>query len=334
MSLVSLGDLAQSFLLRRQNFTLKADLERLSTELTTGRVFDVAARVSGDLVPLAGINTSLSRLDGYASVTAETGVFAGVLQTALQTIDELSSDLASTLITAASTAQSAQIDGAAADAFQKFQSAISVLNTRFGDRTIFAGVGTTGPAVAGGTGILAAIEGGLAGLTSAAAVEAAVSAWFDLPAGYSDTAYLGGTVQSAVAIAPGETTSIDVTANDPALRSTLKGLAMAALLDRGVLAGNPEARRDLARRAGLNLLESQSGRVQLSARLGRAEAQIEAASARNSAESTALQIARAGLLAADPYETATKLQETQTQLEMIYSITARMTRLSLVDYLK
>ena len=71
-----------------------------------------------------------------------------------------------------------------------------------------------------------------------------------------------------------------------------------------------------------------------SARLGRAEAQIEIASARNSAESTALQIARTGMLAADPYETATKLQETQTQLEMIYSITARMTRLSLVDYLK
>ncbi len=334
MGLVSLGDLAQSFLLRRQNFALKSDLQRLSTELTTGRVSDAVARVSGDLVPLAGINASLSRLGGYASVTMETSVFAGVLQTALQTIDDSASSLASSLITAAGTAQPAQIDGVAADALQRFESAISVLNTRFGDRTLFAGVGTTGPAVASGGSILQAIESSLVGLTSGAAIEAAVSAWFDLPAGYSSSAYLGGSAPSPLGIAPGETVRIDVTANDPAVRATLKGLAMAALLDRGVLAGHPAARQDLAKRAGLSLLESQSGRTQLSARLGRAEAQIEIASARNSAESTALQIARTGMLAADPYETATKLQETQTQLEMIYSITARMTRLSLVDYLK
>ena len=44
MGLVSLGDMAQSFMLRRQNVALKSDLQRLSSELTTGRVVDTAAR--------------------------------------------------------------------------------------------------------------------------------------------------------------------------------------------------------------------------------------------------------------------------------------------------
>ena len=65
-----------------------------------------------------------------------------------------------------------------------------------------------------------------------------------------------------------------------------------------------------------------------------AEAQIDAAQARNANESFALQIARNDLVSADPYETASKLQETEAQLEMIYTITARMTRLSLLDYMR
>ena len=47
MPLVPLGDLAQSYLLRRQSTGVKADIQRLSTELTTGRVTDTAARVAG-----------------------------------------------------------------------------------------------------------------------------------------------------------------------------------------------------------------------------------------------------------------------------------------------
>ena len=60
---------------------------------------------------------------------------------------------------------------------------------------------------------------------------------------------------------------------------------------------------------------------------------ISAAETRNSSEESALQIARNDLTSVDPYSTATKLQETQTQLETIYALTARMSHLSLLDYL-
>lgn len=334
MSIVSIGDLAQSFLLRRQNVLLKSDLQRLSTELTTGQVTDVAARLSGDLVPISGLDASLSSLRAYRAVNSEAALFTGVMQTALGRIDNLSLDMSKSLNLVAITPQPARLAAVAAEARQNFDAAVATLNTRFGDRSIFAGKATNGAAVIDSAAMLSQIEVQAAGALSAADVEAAVTAWFDAPSGYNAGAYLGGAALAPWTIGQGEQANADVTATDPAIRDTLKGLAMAALLDRAVLAGQPEARQDLARRAGASLLNSQSGRVLLSARLGTVEAQIESATTSNSAEASALEIARAGMVAADPYETASKLEQAQTQLETIYAITARMTRLSLMDFLR
>ncbi len=334
MSSVSLGDLAKSFMLRRHNVSLKQDLQRLTTELTTGKVSDTAQHVSGDLMQLSGIDGSLARLKGFNAITNEAGVFASAMQTALGTIDGLSSELSSSLLIATAGAADGRIDAVGAEARQKLETALSVLNTRFGDRSLFAGVQTSNSAVAGVETVLTALDTAVSGAVSAADVETAVSAWFDDPAGYAATGYLGGGKLAPLAIGAGEATQLDITANDPAIRGNLKALATAAMLSRGVLAGQPEARKDLARRAGSALLENQTDRTYLAARLGVAEAQIGSAATRNANELASLQIARNDIVSADPYETASKLEETQTQLEKIYTITARLSRLSLVDYLR
>ena len=334
MGLVSLGDMAQSFMLRRQNVALKSDLRRLSLELTTGRVADTAARVSGDLVPLSAIDASLARLNGYRAVTAEAGLFAGSMQTALGVVDEVASDLSRTLLAAASSSTQALIDAAGTEARSRLETAMSALNTRVGDRSLFAGTATNGPAIVPAETMMLALDAAIIGAATAQDIEVAVSAWFNAPAGFAATAYTGNVALARVNIAPGEEAALDITATDPAIRATLKGLALAALLGRGALAGQPAERQSLANRAGLSLLESQTDRTYLAARIGTAQAQIDAAASRNAAESKSLQIARADITAADPFETASKLQETQQQLEKIYAITARITRLSLMDYLR
>ncbi len=334
MGLVSLGDMAQSFMLRRQTVALKSDLQRLSTELTTGRVADTAARVSGDLGPVSGIDASLARLKGYGAVTAEAGLFAGSMQTALGVVDDLSSALSRTLLAASSSSSQSLVDATGRDSRSRLETALSALNTRVGDRSVFGGVATNGPATAPAETIMLALDTAILGATTVQDIETAVTDWFNAPTGFAALGYAGGAALAPVNIAPGEEANLDITATDPAIRATLKGLAMAALLDRGVLAGQPAARQDLAKRAGLSLLESQSERTFLAARLGAAEAQIDAAASRNAAETTSLQIARSDITAADPFETASKLQETQQQLEKIYAITARITRLSLMDYLR
>lgn len=334
MAQVSLGDMAQAFTLRRQNMALKAELETRSNELTTGRVADLAARVKGDFAPLNAIDATLSRLGAYGAATTETGLFSEAMQSALTTIDMITSDLSPLLLNAAFSANPAMVDTLGADAMQKFETAISALNTRIGDRTVFAGQATQGPALIDAQVILTALDTAISGALNAPDVVAAVTDWFDAPGGYLATAYLGGAALAPLAIAQGETASLSISAADPEIRDTLKGLAMAALLDRGALAGAPTARAELASLAGESLVNSQIGRTNLAARLGIVEAQIETAKARNGAETSALQIARVGIGAVDPFEAASKLEAAQTQLETLYTLTARLSRLNLADFLR
>ncbi len=46
-----------------------------------------------------------------------------------------------------------------------------------------------------------------------------------------------------------------------------------------------------------------------------------------------MEIARTELIGADPYDTATEMEAVQGQLETLYTVTARLSRLSLADFL-
>ena len=160
-----------------------------------------------------------------------------------------------------------------------------------------------------------------------------VTNWFASPAGF-EAFYQGGTALNATPIAPGEDADLSTTALDPAIRDTLAAFAMAALLDRGALAGNPAERAALAQKAGQGLLSSEDQRITLAARIGTVEAQTEAARTRNGAEETALGLLRSEVGSVDPYDAATRLETARSQLESLYLVTARVSRLSLTEYLR
>lgn len=333
MNAVSYGDLAQSFLLRRHTVSAKTELQLLNTEVVTGQARDITARVRGHVEPLAALDSTLSRLDGYATLARETALTAATMQTALETISTVSSDLSEVLITSNNSAITSWVTAAGSTARANLNTVVSALNTRIGDHSIFAGKATSSPAVLDGETLLTAVQTAVAGAVSAADVQAAVSAWFDDPAGYEATMYQGGVAREPLSVAAGEQAQLNITATDPAIKETLKGLTMAALLDKGILANAPQARMDLAKNAGLHLLQSSTDRAYLTGRLGAVQAQIDNAASRNSAEATSLRIFRNEITTVDPYEAAVKLQDMQSQLERIYTLTARMTRLSLMDYL-
>ena len=332
---LTIGDMAQSLILSRQGMSLKTSMQKLSTEATTGLVSDQTARLRGNFVPIAGIEASLSALDAYRTVTSETQVIAGVMQTTLDAIRDHSSALGSALLAGASSSSALQINALGQEASNRLDAVMTALNTRLGERSLFAGQSTDANAVASADMLLTALQTAVtaAGALSSADVETAVTAWFDDPAGYDAVIYQGGAILDPVPISPDQTAQIDVTANDPAILQTLKGLAMGALLSRGLLVGSDPARADLAKRAGESLAGSQSVIAQLAARLGTTESAVENAATRNDAEKDVLQTARLNLLSVDPYETAARFQEVQGQLQTLYTLTARASRLSLVDFL-
>ena len=334
MSRISLGDLTHTFVLRRQATDLKAAAQRLASEVTTGRVADTARAVSGDLVPLSGIETSLTRLQAYRSATTEAGLFASGLQEALGVLDRISGDLATSLVTASNSGHATMIAAVGADAAQRFDAAISTLNTRLGDRSLFAGMATGQPALVSSETILAALDAEIAGATTAGAAAAAVAAWFASPTGFAAVAYRGGPPMSPLPVSPEDDVRLDVTVMDPTILRTVEGLALAALIDRTSAPASNAERTALARIAGERLMSGQTARAGLAARVGTTEARIDAAVQRNDTERTALQIVRAGILSVDPYAAASELEAVQTQLETLHAVTARLARLSLVDFLR
>ena len=55
MKLVSMGDLAQTFALRRQNSSLSAEIAKLTEELASGRTTTPATHLAGDYRYLSDI---------------------------------------------------------------------------------------------------------------------------------------------------------------------------------------------------------------------------------------------------------------------------------------
>lgn len=333
MANLTLGDMSHRFLLRKQSLALQFEVQRLSTEVATGRSPDTAGTVRGDLVPLSAIETSLRRLEGYKAATADAELYATAMQQTLGTLDTLSDDLSVTLLEAGRGGQVRMLGNAGVEAAGRLASALTALNVQAGGRTLFAGEAVQGAAIVDADTLLGLLDGVVAGAATGDEVADRVAAWFADPAGYAAQAYLGGAATGEVPVSHTRNIRLDFTAADPAIRTTIEGLALAALLTRSSAPQDDGARTVIAARAGDTLLGVKTARTDLAARLGMVEARVAEAKTDNDAEKSALQLARSALLDSDPYEASTRLEATETQIETLYAVTARLARLSLVDFL-
>jgi flagellar hook-associated protein 3 FlgL len=330
---VSVGDASLTNILARQGAELRAQVQRAAQEVATGRHADIGQALRGDFSPLLAVDASLARLAAFKSTAADAAFQVAAQQASIQGLSQLASGISSALMGARDVATPAQIDTLAADARGRLASAVGLLNAQASGRAVFSGQATGTLPLGPVEDLLAELETVAVGATTAGQVAAAVTTWFANPLGFG-AFYQGGPALTPVPVAPDETAEVSTTAMDPAIRDTLSGLAMAALLDRDVLAGDPGERARLAATAGQHLMRGEDARITLQARIGAVEAQIESARTRNGAEETALGILRSETGSVDPYEAATRLETIRTQLESLYLVTARVSRLSLTEYLR
>jgi flagellar hook-associated protein 3 FlgL len=333
MTKISLGDASLTNLLARQSAALRMAVQQASNEVATGQHTDIAQSLRGDVSPLLAVDASLKRLESFKITSGDAAFLTSAQQAALTGLSSLAKGITTTLLGSRDFPTPVQVDAVAADARGRLSSAIGLLNSHASGRAIFSGVATGTAPLGSADDLLAALETAAAGATTAGQVAAAVSNWFASPAGF-EAFYQGGVSLTPVPIAPGEEAELATTALDPAIRDTLSAFAMAALLDRGMLSGNASERAALAQRAGQDLLTSEDSRISLAARIGTVEGQIEAARSRNGAEETALGILRSETGSVDPYEAATRLEAARSQLESLYLVTARVSKLSLMEFLR
>ncbi|MCK0141477.1 flagellin [Aliiroseovarius sp. F20344] len=336
MSISTYGDLASSFFTRRQSSQMRQELTRLGTEMSTGRKTDLGSKTTGGIGALAGLEHSLKLMSAHEQATTEARLMAETTQVALTTIHTQAQDLSNGLIAARSSNNSTLLHTTSLDAGQKFASIISKLNAVAGGRSLFAGAATDQPALADAETIITELMTAIAGEVTAGGVASQIDDWFNTPGGgFESLGYLGADESyGPIRLGNGETATLPVRANDTEVRNLLSAVAKTVVLSEGALAGDLKQQKALTELASNALLQAVDQTTMLQARVGAVEARIENAVVHNTAEKHALELSYNDLTAADPYDTASRLEELYGQMEALYVTTARLSKLRFTDYMR
>ncbi|WP_434616489.1 flagellin [Tabrizicola sp. M-4] len=332
MSTVSLGDMARHLMLRRQTAAADRDLASLGADLAKGTASDTHRHLGGDLAPLASIEAGLAANSAFRSAVDRGAFRAAAMQTALDRVNRAAGDRTVDLLITAQAGQTVGLATVGARSRAALEDVLAALNTRVEGTSLFSGTATDATPLPDADDLLGLVATVVAPATAPADIAAALDIWLADPAGFAVQAYRGNGDVRQVPVAPGQTIRLDATAADPALRSTLKGLLLGAMMASPAFTSDPSAQRTLAQLAGESLIAARDDRVALSARLGMVEERLSNAQTRQTAEASVLQQARSGLISIDGYTVATRLQETEARLDLIYTLTARLSRLSLAEY--
>lgn len=322
------GDATQTWRLTGQQTRIRQDLQRLSTEVTTGKATDIASHLNGDLNYLGALSADRSQVTAYLALTQTAANRLHVVQTTLETIQTTSAAVSSQMLQ--SQIGPAMTTALTQEAETRFATLIQQLNQSYAGQTLFAGTATDSPALAGADTILANLHAALGGDYSYLNVTTTLDAWF-APAGSFDTiGYLGAAEDAPPPqLGDGATAEVTLRADHDAMRDLLKGMALAAVASNAA----PTVQADLLEFAGTVLLSAEAALGDSRATLGFSQERVAQRLTTLAAQSTSLEMAQSELIGVDPFAAAGALQAAETQLQTLYAVTARLSSLSLVNYL-
>ena len=304
---------------------LRTQIGKTSTEATTGRYEDLTLHLSGRIgkamlgqKALADISTDREVLNLRASRLS-------LIQTSLGTVQESSSGIAANMLSAIGGEHETDVGIAARYAKAALSASLSSLNARYGDRFLFAGDATSTLPFSDQSALLADIELIADSATDSADFATQLDDYFTSPT--------GGWLQN---IYQGSTTASDpesVTADNDAIKSLIRDLAVLAISGPDGPLASLDGYKTLVQETSLSLSSSETQITNLRADLGVYEERNAIEQKTLDTEETVLTASFNDLTARDQYEAATELQSLQTTLEASYLITARLSQLSLLNYL-
>lgn len=333
----NLPDLLSTSRMSRDMVSVNSQLNRAAEELTTGLKSDLVAATKGDPTRLYALERDISMLGVRKNNLAAAQGRSEVTQSALTGVKEALATIDVDLAATSERGDFASAQRIASGGRAAFETVIQALNARYGERSLFSGADAAGPSLASADDILTEIETRVAGAADPAAVQAIIDDYFFTdPAGFETTGYLGSTSDaSAIELADGERLDYAVRADDPAVRAALASLAAVVVGAEELAPALGQGQRlELFTDASLDVINAQGLVIDVQARLGVAEERIEIASVRVEAERSTLERALNDIVARDPYEAAAEFQALQIQLETVFGVTARLSSLSLNNFLR
>lgn len=336
--LSTLGDLSQSFLLRSHNKQLRTDLDRLASELSSGRVEDISKHLGGNLNRLNDVTRQIEALGAYKLSADEFRTTLEIAQLSLSQVSDAALQLADDGVGIENMASNQRLDRYGDQARQGLESMISALNARSAGMSIFAGTAGSSSALNEVEDIMSDVSSEIlsAGATTAADVETVIDDWLNAPGGGFETvAYAGNqSGPSERQVGEIEKASLGIRGDDQRFRSAMKAFLLTSFAKDQGIGLSREEREDIAMRGAELSRTGHDEIISLQGDIGVKQERLEIVSARNAAEENSLQILYNELVSADAYTTASQFEEARTRLETHYTITARLSGLSLTNFLR
>ncbi|MHA7871385.1 MAG: hypothetical protein ACX939_03445 [Hyphococcus sp.] len=324
---------ALSFSRLAQNVAdLKSRVDTSRTESVTGRVEDVTKELDGDVGGAHILKKAVEDAQLFQQNLAVAKSRAEITQTTMGNIGSDSSRIATDLLAAVGRGADATIDVIADDARASLTVSFAALNTVLAGRALFGGDATQSPPLAPPEQLLADIEAIVAGAIDAADAQAQIDFYFNDPAGgFATNIYQGGANRAPfVEIAPGTRVDVSVKANDEEIKDIIQGLVTIAVSDSATF---PD-RYALLTNGANQIFDAEARLIDLRAAVGVNEGRIADAIERYENEESVMTTLFNEKTLRDPFEAASQLQLLESQLEASYLLTARMSRLSLANFLR
>ncbi len=304
---------------------LRDQLQTVSQDAVTGTHSDLVGHLRGKVgeamlaqKALDGIESDRNRLELRSTRLSLT-------QSALDRVSEGVDKIGAQALSALGLDDQAGLKGAATAAASALEEIVSTLNVRHAGRYLFSGDATATPPLAPASNLLADIQAIAQAAPTPDAFAADLDTYFTAPdGGWRQTIY-GGT--------PNATDPDSVTASTPAIVDMISGLAVLAL---GAQDQTSDTVLDsvVVEAAAKRVIGGQTELVSIQAEVGLKQAEIARDLESLDIEQTLFNQSLNSLIGRDPFEAASKLRELENNLEAAYAITARLSNLNLLNFIR
>jgi flagellar hook-associated protein 3 FlgL len=312
----TIGDLAHALVLRQRQGQLKTQLTQLTSELTSGRSADVRSHLDGRTATLTILHHDTALTRSYDQAAQTVAARFQHQQLALTSMANGLGAVLEPMLALQDHATTSNLTTLGSAAEQALEHIFSTLKQGHAGQPLFAGGADIGTAKA----FLTNLQEALAPHASPANRAAIVSQQVNLLLAPTET-------PAAVRIGAEEQITPSLTAATPTLRDTTRALASLAL------AAKSGQGLDYLPDIRSQMLAARDGLTATQAGIGAQEHRIETVRAAHQARLSAFQQAENDMTAVDPFETAGRLEETRFQLDALYSVTARLNHLTLLEHL-
>lgn len=311
---------------------IKQRSEQLRVELSTGRIDDLSAELAGSIGDAQLLRKAISDVANQQTAITRALGRAQTAQLSLARAADGATELGANVLDAVGRNDENAIGIFATKAGLQLEAAITAFNQRYEGRALFSGDETHQNALANSETLLNDVRAIFAGAADAAQLEADLDAYFSTPGGGFETnIYLGGDGDAArTEISDGELVSYSAKADEQPVRDLLRSLSTLVVAEEQT--GFVDRDAALSSAAG-GLIEANDNMALIRSRIGAAEERMVTAQSLLDAEHTALGETYNDRTARDPYEAATLLQQLETQLQTSFTLTARISRLTLANYI-